>query len=91
MKHQLFTGDYTVVPTFQARKVPRSIYECVHDIAHDIARSAAFVRAASGRRSSCCLQLIQATRKDFPASYFELPSGYTPATNANTFNRTFQK
>jgi hypothetical protein len=37
------------------------------------------------------MQLIQATRKDFPASYFELPSGYTPATNVNTFNRTFQK
>ena len=37
------------------------------------------------------MELIQATRKDFAASYFELPSGYTPATNMNTFNRTFQK
>jgi hypothetical protein len=35
--------------------------------------------------------LIQATRKDFPASLFELPAGYTAETNTNALNRVFQK
>lgn len=35
--------------------------------------------------------LVQAIRKDFPASLFEVPAGYTAATNTNVFGRTFQK
>jgi hypothetical protein len=35
--------------------------------------------------------LVQATRKDFPASYFELPAGYTTESNTNILTRRFQK
>ena len=35
--------------------------------------------------------LVQAVRKDFPASLFEVPAGYTAATNTNVLGRTFQK
>lgn len=35
--------------------------------------------------------LVQAVRKDFPASMFEIPAGYTAASNTNTLNRLFQK
>ncbi len=35
--------------------------------------------------------LVQAVRKDFPASLFEIPAGYSAATNTNVFGRTFQK
>jgi Domain of unknown function (DUF4412) len=35
--------------------------------------------------------LVQATRKTFPASDFEIPSGYTAASNVSPFGRMFQK
>jgi hypothetical protein len=35
--------------------------------------------------------LVKATRKTFPASDFEIPSGYTAASNVSPFGRMFQK
>jgi len=35
--------------------------------------------------------LTKATRKTFPASDFEIPSGYTEASNVSPFGRMFQK
>jgi hypothetical protein len=35
--------------------------------------------------------LVQAIRKDFPATLFEVPAGYTAAANTNVLGRRFQK
>jgi hypothetical protein len=35
--------------------------------------------------------LVKATRKTFPATDFEIPSGYTAASNVSPFGRMFQK
>jgi hypothetical protein len=35
--------------------------------------------------------LVKATRKSFPASDFEIPSGFTAQSNANPYGRMFQK
>jgi hypothetical protein len=52
-----------------------------------------FIVKASGasEQMSFVMQLVNAARKSFPASMFEIPAGYTAANNASMFNNMLQQ